>query len=302
MTRSLELRQLHVFVAVVEAGGFGRAARALGIAQSSVSEGVAALERAVGAVLLTRSGRTLEMTPAGEALLPHARAMLRAEARALAQVARVARGARATVRVAAPESVTAWLLPAAAAEVRRLWPETRLHVQPAACEEVRAAVRDGRAEVGLVLEPPTREDAAAEPLAQVEFVLFAAPTHPLAGREASADELWRCRFAFSEPGGHYPALLRGFFEAAGYPMPAIEVLGSVEAARRMVLADPALLGALPEYALGADLREGRAARVHTARPFPPLLLRRVAAGKRVRGSPAAEALITVLRELTAPAR
>lgn len=72
----MELRQLAYFVAVVDEAHFTRAAERLRIAQPAVSQQIRRLEAEVGEVLLRRDRRSVTLTPAGEALLPHARAAL----------------------------------------------------------------------------------------------------------------------------------------------------------------------------------------------------------------------------------
>ncbi|HEY4592317.1 MAG TPA: LysR family transcriptional regulator, partial [Thermoanaerobaculia bacterium] len=71
----LELRHLRAFVALVDHGSMTAAAQALGMAQSTVSEAMAALDRTLGtpAVARRRGARGHPLTPAGRALLPHAR-------------------------------------------------------------------------------------------------------------------------------------------------------------------------------------------------------------------------------------
>src|ERR1700746_1401750 len=78
----MELRHLRYFVAVAEAGGLTVAAqRKLHTSQPSLSRQIHDLEEEVGAQLLTRRARGIELTPAGQAFLDHARAALpRAEA------------------------------------------------------------------------------------------------------------------------------------------------------------------------------------------------------------------------------
>ncbi|MGW5721198.1 LysR family transcriptional regulator [Amycolatopsis sp. NPDC003865] len=85
----MELRQLAVVVAVAEEGGFTAAAHRLRTVQSTVSTVVRALERDLGAPLFHRTTHRVELTPAGEAFLPAARAALEAAARARAAVAPV---------------------------------------------------------------------------------------------------------------------------------------------------------------------------------------------------------------------
>src|SRR5689334_19843987 len=71
----LELRQLRVFAAVVDAGTHTRAAKALGLSQSTVSETLSALERAVGVELFRKTKGAPALTPAGTVLLEYARRM-----------------------------------------------------------------------------------------------------------------------------------------------------------------------------------------------------------------------------------
>ncbi|QMU77271.1 LysR family transcriptional regulator [Streptacidiphilus sp. PB12-B1b] len=87
----MELRHLRYFVAVADEGHFGRASALLHVTQSTLSAQVQALEREVGGRLFTRTSRRVELTEAGELLLPEAR-------RALAQAGRALQVARESVR------------------------------------------------------------------------------------------------------------------------------------------------------------------------------------------------------------
>ncbi|MEO8550471.1 MAG: LysR family transcriptional regulator, partial [Kofleriaceae bacterium] len=73
MKGELELRHLRVFVTVVEVGSYTRAARELGLSQSTVSETLSSLERAVGVALFRKSAKGPTLTPPGDVLLAYAR-------------------------------------------------------------------------------------------------------------------------------------------------------------------------------------------------------------------------------------
>jgi LysR family transcriptional regulator, hca operon transcriptional activator len=84
----MELRHLRYFVAIAEAGSLTvAAARKLHTSQPSLSRQIRDLEGEVGAQLLTRRARGIELTPAGRAFLDHARLML-SQAEAASEAAR----------------------------------------------------------------------------------------------------------------------------------------------------------------------------------------------------------------------
>ena len=93
----MELRQLRMFVAVAEEGGFSRAADRLHLVQSAVSAGIRGLERELGTTLFDRDTRHVELSDAGRALLPEARRVLSAVVLASDSVAQVGGGLRGSV-------------------------------------------------------------------------------------------------------------------------------------------------------------------------------------------------------------
>ncbi|WP_067571714.1 LysR family transcriptional regulator [Nocardia acidivorans] len=89
--RDVELRELRYFVAVATELNFSRAAERLGMAQSPLSKAIAQLESRLGARLLDRDTRRVELTPAGAVLLEQARLVLDAADAAITRTVRAAR-------------------------------------------------------------------------------------------------------------------------------------------------------------------------------------------------------------------
>ncbi|OZM72161.1 LysR family transcriptional regulator [Amycolatopsis antarctica] len=82
----LDLAQVRAFVVTAEQRGFGRAAETLFLTQQALSKRVRRLEDTLSVRLFARTGRAIELTPDGAALLPHARELLRVQDEALASV------------------------------------------------------------------------------------------------------------------------------------------------------------------------------------------------------------------------
>ncbi len=105
-----------VFVAIVERGGFSRAARSLGMSVAMVSTHISSLEARVGARLLNRSTRRVELTADGQRFLADARAIVEAAANAEAGFGAAGRRPVGRVRIDVPGSMgLIYVVPALAA-------------------------------------------------------------------------------------------------------------------------------------------------------------------------------------------
>ena len=290
----LELRHLRVFAAVADAGTHTRAARTLGISQSTVSETLAALERALGVELFRRTARgTSALTPSGEVLLGYAHRMFALASELAGAIADASERVRATLVVSAVESVGAYVLPSRIAALRGRWPSVRVEVLTGSCAEIRERVAAGESDLGLVLEPEERPEGG-EILAKARLLILAAPAHVLARRVAPAEELSRCDFYMCDAGGNYHQALLRHFEAAGVPAPRMQAMGTIEGVKRGILAGTAALGLLPEHAVEPELRNGLLAEVRV-RPALPRVVLRAVLPPDAPGSPVVEDLIAALR-------
>jgi DNA-binding transcriptional LysR family regulator len=177
----LEVRQLRYFVAVAEELHFGRAAGRLGMAQPPLSRAIRDLERQLGVELLERTTRQVRLTAAGEVLLRDARTALEAVT-AAARRARQAGRPSPRLRVALKADVDGGLLPqildAYCADDAALPPELVL----GGFGEQPQALRDGRADVGLLLCPFDDHGLDSEPLLTEPLLAALAAADPLAAR------------------------------------------------------------------------------------------------------------------------
>jgi DNA-binding transcriptional LysR family regulator len=111
LLRRLDLTTLQLFLAVYEEGTLTRAAEREAIAVSAASKRLLELEQAVGAVLFERRARGMDLTPAGETLLHHARRVLRDVENIGIELAEHASGVRGYVRMMANLSAIVEFLP-----------------------------------------------------------------------------------------------------------------------------------------------------------------------------------------------
>jgi len=106
-----DLVDLQLFVAVAETRSITNGAQRVHLALASASERIKGLEEALGVALLTRGRRGVELTPAGENLLDHARVVLHNVEAMRGDLLAFARGAKATVRFFANTSGLSEYLP-----------------------------------------------------------------------------------------------------------------------------------------------------------------------------------------------
>lgn len=176
MMKRAHLRQ---FLAVVDAGSFTRAAERVGIAQPSLSAGIAELERVAGARLFVRERRRIRLTEAGNRLLVHARAIEREFRAAEADLA----GAPPTL-APARLGVIPSLATADLAQISAAWQGDReLVLVEGPDADLRKRLAEGQLDAVLgLLRPEDRERPHVELRDEAYRVMLAAG-HPLATRQ-----------------------------------------------------------------------------------------------------------------------
>jgi DNA-binding transcriptional LysR family regulator len=176
----LSIRQLEVFLALVENRSFTRAARQLSLSQSTVSGHVADLEKRVGVRLLDRRRGGVRPTAAGAALVGPARETLRAERHARMAIAEV-NGLLAGVLIVGASTIPAsYLLPGLLGRFHAQYPSIRLQIVTGDSQDVLARVREGDVEVGVIGARPAGDGLRTTRVGEDSLILVAPPDHPLA--------------------------------------------------------------------------------------------------------------------------
>jgi DNA-binding transcriptional LysR family regulator len=189
----VETDQLEAFDRVVQEGGFGRAAIALGIGQPAVSARIQSLELALGGALFRR-GRTVALTALGEAFLPYARRVLEVLREGTDSARMVQSGKHGRIRFGTLSSLAGGLVGPALLAFLRDYPDVECVARSADHEFVVRMLLDGIVDMALISWPFAEHLADVVPLFLLTepVVLMAHPAHALAKRRAvTADDVAR---------------------------------------------------------------------------------------------------------------
>lgn len=258
LVQRVTVHQLRLLSAVVEHGGFSRAAEALSLSQPAISHQLKAMANAIGVPVLEVVGRRARLTQAGELLLGHARRILlefETAGRELDELRGLRRGA---IRIAGDTTVGIYVLPDLLGSFHEAHPEidVRLGV------DNRRGVYDRlvAGEVDFIVSGRKFENTAVplvvRPLLANELIAVASPRNRLTGRRhLGLADLAGEPFIVREPGSGTRETTEEAFRAAGERVNAVMELASNGAIKRAVARDLGI-SILSRYAAALELQIG----------------------------------------------
>jgi len=197
----LSIRQLEVFVSLVEQGSFTKAARHLELSQSTVSGHMADLERRLGVRLVERDRNGVQPTAGGRALLLPARQALLAERGARMAVQELSGLLRGTLVVGGSTIPASYLLPGLFGRFHREHRGVNLRLVTGDSREILERLRHAEIEVGMVGAAPDGGELKSTKIGEDSLTLVVAPDHALAGRSnIPGSELLQYAFVMREEG------------------------------------------------------------------------------------------------------
>jgi DNA-binding transcriptional LysR family regulator len=228
------LRQIEYWVAAVDEGSFGRAARRMHVSQPSLSQQVKVLEAELGGQLFERLPDGIRLTPAGKEFLPHARNAVAASHRAVRAARAALEMKSGELEIATVRSIAAGILPDLIHDWRERFPGASVRLQEFTHRKLAEnSVAEGGADMGVGPPPPgwrgpihrlgweelvvilPSDDAAAageairlDSLADREWVLF----HPENGMSDLI--ISACQSAAADPFTPMPAVYTSQVETA----------------------------------------------------------------------------------------
>lgn len=254
----ITVHQLRLLTAVVDHGGFTRAADALGLSQPAVSHQVKALSALVGLQLIEVIGRRARPTQAGRILYGHARSIL-AGFSAAGEALDGLRGLRGgTVRLAGDTTVGIYVLPDLLGAFRRQHPGIQARLDVGNRAHIYERLMAGHVDfavTGRLWDDP-QVPLAVRPFLPNELIAVASRGHRLAGaRSVSLSSLAREPFIVREAGSGTRETTEEAFRRAGLSLRPVMELASNGAIKRAVAQDLGV-SILSRYAAGLELAIG----------------------------------------------
>jgi DNA-binding transcriptional LysR family regulator len=300
--RRVKLHDLHVLMAVVQAGGMGKAARSLNTSQSAVSRSIVELEHAFGVRLLDRSRHGIEPTHYGRALLNCGAAVFDELRQGVKRIESLTDPTAGEIRVAGNEFVIAGLIATAFARLRRQYPGISIDVKSILSSEQHRELRERKIDLvlGRVERSNKDEDIQTEVLFHDRLVAVAGLQSRWSRRRKInlsdiADDPW----VMPPPDTLAGVLIADLFKRRGLKFPPRGVArGSIHVTCALVASGP-FLGIFPDslLRLGANLPPLKILPVELPMPHLPIGIMTL---KNRTISPVAHLFIDCVRKLTKP--
>ncbi|TYL72009.1 LysR family transcriptional regulator [Bradyrhizobium cytisi] len=178
-----ELLDLKAFITVAEMGSFVRTAKALNLSQPALSRRIQKLEESLGAPLLERSTRHVNLTMTGRDFLPKVRRLIDEFETSVLAIQDIGARSSGLVSVAAVPTAVFYFLPRAIGRFAEAYPRIRVRILDIGANEGLEAVARGEADFGINFIGASHAEIEFEKLVEDPFVLACRHDHPLASRK-----------------------------------------------------------------------------------------------------------------------
>lgn len=168
------------FLVVAETGSVRAAARSLNVAASAISRQLGLLESQLGIALFDRSGRSLDLSPAGNVLLRGLRGLSQATEETLDHLGALKGLTRGIVQIATVESISVSVLPGILLDFANTYPGIQVSVTVAGSDAVTERVREHQADLGFTFNPASLEGLDATISRDMHLGAIMSPGHALA--------------------------------------------------------------------------------------------------------------------------
>lgn len=294
---AINLHHLRLFTAVVDQGGFTKAAGALNLSQPAISKSLKELEDGLQLSLIDRSARSIRLTDAGRLLYDRARELFGVERIAERELRELRGLKRGILRVGASTTIATYFLPPILGRFHLRHPSVRISASSANTRTILRRLLESKIDLALVEGPVFHPHVDVIPWREDELVVIAPPDHPLARRAAvRVTDLVAEQFIVREPGSGTREVTEAALARHGVQLTNTMRVGGTEVMKQAVAAGLGL--AIVSRAAAADqLALGRIVVLHV----DDLVIRRTLTQLKLRdraSGAAARELETLLAEPT----
>ncbi len=178
----LETHKMNIFLAAVEERSFSAAAKKLGLSQPAVSLQIQSLEQQLGVELFRRTGRRVEVTEAGQTLIPMARQMIGLSNRIEETMCALRGKIVGRLVIGCGATPAQYILPRLILLFRQRHPEVHIQLQMMQAEEVLEKVLSQEIHLGVLSHRPRHRSIRVRDFMEDETVLLVPVNHPWANR------------------------------------------------------------------------------------------------------------------------
>lgn len=301
LPRHLSLRELRVFVSVMQHRSFRKAAASLHVTQPAVTKAIAGLEELLGVKLFDRTAKGVEPTVHGASFAPHAAAIFAELRSAAQQIEIVSSGVTGTLCVGTVPLPAKTFLPRAIDALTRDHPRIFITVVEAREAELAERLRKREVDIAIVRENqfPPAEDLRSELLFEETLCVLASRNHPLARRpRVTWDELLEQRWVLPPHDSYFLPVVRRALDRMNLPLPR----NVVEAASIHIQYGMALHGSMLSFGSRPDTIPPQARELLVRLPVTLPAVTTTIAAVMVRGRarrPLADRLVETIRKQAA---
>ena len=245
--RRLRLKDLHTLQTVAELGSMAKASQRLALSQPAISKAIADMEHTVGAALLDRSSRGVELTGCGRLLLGRAGVIFDELQQGMADIAALSDPTRGEVRIGTTEPLTV-VLSEIIGHLSGKYPGIRYVITISDGDSLDRDLRERKLDVVLRrwISPPVADDLAVEVLFESPLGVLAGRHHPLLRRKRlRLGDLMDERWALSPPDSFLGRVVDDVFRRRNLPLPAAVVTTVSIYMRLTLLASGKFISVLP---------------------------------------------------------
>ncbi|MEW6233535.1 MAG: LysR family transcriptional regulator, partial [Chloroflexota bacterium] len=248
----LNVYQLNIFLAVVDSRSFSAAADRVHLTQPAVSLAIRALEKQLGVKLFQRDGPRLELTEAGEALLPAARNLVELSSRTEEAICALRGVVTGDLVLGCSTAAAEHVLPRLIGMYTERYPLVHVSLEMAETVAILDKLRHQEIDVGVIGVKPAEKLLECRKLFDDELVLIVPASHPWAARESvTAQELKGIPIILREPGSGTRQTFLDALRSKGISLGDLDVRMEARSSQCAALAVEAGLGVsvVSRYAL-----------------------------------------------------